>query len=192
MQPRGINMPVLVVEVEVGLERLQKLALVQSAEEHRLVDRDFPVGEGVYGALVRRRAARSDERSPDAHSRTLVFSCRALKLVERLEKRLERTRLQRRQGVQSLMAGKSFQPVLLVDALGLVREQHGVPIERNAHFVRMAACLLAGLRIHPGCRNARPERADYVAFVRGEEEIGFQRIEITVRAAPAGEDAALD
>ena len=57
----------LVVEEEVGLELAQELALGQAAEEHRLVDLDVPVHQRADRALVRRRAARGDQRGADAH-----------------------------------------------------------------------------------------------------------------------------
>ncbi len=66
---RVLDVPGLVVEEEVGLELAQELALRQAAEEHRFVDLDVPVHQRADRALVRRRAARGDERGADAHAR---------------------------------------------------------------------------------------------------------------------------
>jgi hypothetical protein len=66
---RGIlDVAGLVVEEEVGLELAQELALGQAAEEHGLVDLDVPVHQGADGALVRRGAARGDQRGAHAHA----------------------------------------------------------------------------------------------------------------------------
>ena len=78
-------MPRLVVEEEVGLELAQELALRQAAEEHRLVDLDVPVHQRADRALVRRRAARGDQRGAHAHGVAGV----ALQPLQRLEQRLE-------------------------------------------------------------------------------------------------------
>src|SRR5947208_16772230 len=85
---RALNVPRLVVEEEVRLELAQELALGQAAEEHRLVDLDVPVHQGADRALVRRCAARGDERGADAH----LLRARLLQAVQRLEQRLEAAR----------------------------------------------------------------------------------------------------
>ena len=64
---RRVDVPRLVVEVEVRLELAQERALVEAAEEHRLVDRDVPVHQRADRALVRGRAARGDERGAELH-----------------------------------------------------------------------------------------------------------------------------
>ena len=68
MRRRVLDVAGLVVEEEVGLELAQELALLQAAEEHRLVDLDVPFHQGADRALVRRRTARRDERGADAHA----------------------------------------------------------------------------------------------------------------------------
>ena len=66
---RGIvDMTGLVVEEEVGFELAQEFALGQAAQEQRLVHVDAPVHQGADGALVRRGAARGDQRGADAHA----------------------------------------------------------------------------------------------------------------------------
>src|SRR4029079_18243348 len=84
---------------EVGLELAQELALAQAAEEHRLVDLDPPVHQRADRALVRRRAARGDERVADAHAvRGLV-----LQAVQREQQRLERAGGERRRRLLELV-----------------------------------------------------------------------------------------
>src|SRR5690606_33824334 len=66
---RGIvDMTGLVVEEEVGFELAQEFALGQAAQEQCLVHVDAPVHQGADGALVRRGAARGDQRGADAHA----------------------------------------------------------------------------------------------------------------------------
>src|SRR5207249_7742665 len=82
----------LIVEEEIGSERTQKLALVETPEKERLVDADVPRAQGPDHALVRRRAARGDERRAD---RAAVFRIVRLDLVQRGQKLLERPAGQR-------------------------------------------------------------------------------------------------
>ena len=120
-------MAALVVEIEVRLERLKEFALVEAAEKHELINGDVPFHQRTHRPLVRRSAARRDERG--AHLDRHVGERRRLQTVQRLEERLERPGRQRLQGVQRLMARKSVEAVALIDTLGLVREKHGVAVE---------------------------------------------------------------
>src|SRR5205814_6105859 len=49
MHARRVDVALLVVEVEIRLESFQESALVEAAEEHRLVHRDVPGHQGAYG-----------------------------------------------------------------------------------------------------------------------------------------------
>ena len=57
-----------------------------------------------------------------------------------------------------------IQPLTLINALGLVREQHSIPIEGNAYFMRMAVVHTL-VRIHRRGRIARQQRAAYIVFI---------------------------
>ena len=90
------------------------------------------------------------------------------------------------------MAGESIETVALIDPLGFIREEHGVAIEGDAQLTGMSARVLARFGIDARRRTVGLERAHDVGFVRREEEIGLQRVEVAVRRAPAREYAALD
>ena len=60
-------MPGLVVEEEVGFEFTQEAALLQAAEEHRLVNFHLPCHQGADRAFVGEGAARRDQRGADRH-----------------------------------------------------------------------------------------------------------------------------
>src|SRR5882672_4394556 len=65
---RRLGVTALVVEEDVGAESLQKWALVEPAEEQRLVDADIPRAQGAHHAFVGGRAARSHQGSPDGRA----------------------------------------------------------------------------------------------------------------------------
>src|SRR4030095_9544569 len=56
------DMSSLVIKEDVGLERLQELTLVHSAQKQCLVDADVPGTQGADNALMRRGTASGDER----------------------------------------------------------------------------------------------------------------------------------
>ena len=161
----------LVVEEEVGLELAQELALGQAAEEHRLVDLDVPLHQRADRPLVRRRAARGDERGADAHAvRRLV-----LQPLQREQQRLERAGGERRLGVVALVRLEGVEAARLVDPLGLVGEQHRVAVEGDPHFVRMPVGGARRLRIDARRRHAGLERRAHVGLVGREEQVGGER-----------------
>ena len=123
-----VHVPGLVIEEEVGLELAQELALGEATEEHRLVDLDLPVHQRADRALVRRCAARRDERGAQAH----VGRARALQALQCFEQRLEGARRERLRRVLDLVLLEGVEPVALVDPLGLVGEQNGVAVEGRA------------------------------------------------------------
>ena len=97
--------------------------------------------------------ARGDERGAHAHRRD--FGVDLLQPVQRLEQRLERARRQRLAGVARLVRLERVEALRLVDALGLVGEQHGVAVERDAHFVRMRIDARR-MRVDDAPRESRP------------------------------------
>ena len=79
---------------------------------------------------MRRRAARGDERGAHAHRARRLL----LQAVQRLQQRLERPGRERRGGVVALVALEGVEPGLLIHALRLVAEQHGVAGEVRIAF----------------------------------------------------------
>ena len=62
---RGVDVVLRVVEEDVRAEGLQERALRPAAEEQRFVEAHVPLAQRADHALVRRRAARGDERGAD-------------------------------------------------------------------------------------------------------------------------------
>jgi hypothetical protein len=179
----------LVVEEEVGLELAQERALVEPAQEHGLVHLQAPVHQRADGPLVRRRAARGDQRGTHAHAG--ASAPRALQAVQRLEQGHEGPRGQGSGGVGLLVALEGVEPVTLEHLLGLVREQHRVAVEGDAHLVGMRLGGLDRIREHPRRRKARLERGTHVVAIGGQEQIGLQGHQIGPGGAAAGEHASL-
>src|SRR4051812_20069546 len=84
---RGVDVRALVVEEDVGAERAQEFALFEAAQKERLVDPDVPGAKGSNYTLVRRRAARGDERGANG---TAVFGKVGLDAMQPREEFLER------------------------------------------------------------------------------------------------------
>ena len=97
-----------------------------------------------------------------------------LEAMQRFEKRLERPRGERPQGMRRLVPCEGLQPIALVDRFGFVGEQHGVTIECDAYLVGVAARRLRGLRIYARRGTFGIQRAHHVRFVRRQEQIRLQ------------------
>jgi hypothetical protein len=80
----------------------------------------------------------------------------------------------------------------LVDALGLVGEQHGVAVERDPHLLRMRVDARAERGKDARRRAHRLERGADVGLVRGQEKVGGERLQVAPRRPAAREDATLD
>src|SRR5207237_1063744 len=80
-----------------------------------------------------RRTPRRHQRRSDPH-RGVLF---VLQPVQRLEQRLEWPGGQRLQRVDRLVRRERIEPIALIDALGLVGEQHRVAVEGDAQLVGM-------------------------------------------------------
>ncbi len=89
------------------------------------------------------------------------------------------------------MAQKGRQPALLVDALGLVGKQHGIAVEGNAHFLRVAVACGRGVDHHARRGKADGQGLAHIDLVGREEQVGAQRPQVGKRIAPAREHAAL-
>ena len=96
---------------------------------------------------MRRRAAGRHQRRAYAHLRHADL----LQTVQRRQQRLERAFGQGLCGFFQLMLLKRCQPFALKHTLGLVREQHGVAVKGNAHFLRVMAAGAHGVGVDMGC-----------------------------------------
>src|SRR6185437_16437386 len=121
-----LDMARLVVEVDVGAERAQKLALVEATEKQRLVDPDVPRPQRADDPLMCRRTPRGDERRAD---RAPLLGELGLDPMQRGEEILERSAGERRRCRFALALAERGEPAGLIDALGLVGEQYRVAVE---------------------------------------------------------------
>ena len=80
---------------------------------------------------------------------------------------------------------------LMEGALRFVGEDHGVAVERDAHFGRMRI-VARRLRIDERRREAGVQRGAHVLAVRRQEQVRLERLQIAVRGTSAREHAALD
>ena len=98
-------MTCLVVKEKIRLELTQKFALGQAAQEHGFVDLDVPIHQRAYGPLMRRGAARGDERGANAHAAAGL----ALQALQGQQQRLERPCCQGVVGLRALVGLKGIQ-----------------------------------------------------------------------------------
>src|SRR6218665_5617 len=98
---------------------------------------------------------------------------------------------QRQRGLVGLVLLKGGQPQVLVDALGLVGEQHGVAVEGDTHFQRVGVARLHRLRDHPRSRVAQVQGLAHIGFVGRQEQVRSERAQVAKRVAPLREHAAL-
>ena len=184
---RGQAVARLVVEEHVGFVGAQELGFVQPAEEQALVQANVPGAQRLDDALVRRRAARGDERGAD---RAVVVAELALQAVQPHEERFERPALQRAVGGLGLRFGKRFKPFALEDLLGMVGEQHRVAIEGDLQA-------FGGIR---GARGADQRRGRHAVFqcaghvlgFGGKKQVAAERLGVAVGAVAGGKRGAHD
>ncbi|MPM41193.1 hypothetical protein SDC9_87843 [bioreactor metagenome] len=148
----------LVVEEEVGFELAQERAFFQAAEEHGFIDGDIPLHQRAYGALVRGGAAGGDQGGANAHA----FGASLLQPVQCRQQGLEGAVGQGQGGLVEFMALEGRKPFVLIDALGFVREQHGVSVEGDAHFVGVRVAGAYRVREHVRCRVAQAQGLRHV------------------------------
>src|SRR5688572_21209460 len=108
--------------------------------------------------------------------------------MERLEQRLERAWRQWPQSVRCFMRRERVKAVLLVDQLRLIRKKHCIPIKSDSQLVGVTAGSLRGLRVYARGRTFGIQCAKYVALISGQEQIGFERFEVSVGRAAARKD----
>ena len=126
---RGLDVRALVVEEDVGAERSQNLALVEAAQEEHLVNSDIPCTQCSDYTFMRGCTARGDERS---RNRTGIVGEIVLDPMQTREEFLERPAGERLLRCVGFTARKRREPLFLVDALGLVGEEHRVAVEGDA------------------------------------------------------------
>src|SRR6218665_2922360 len=115
----------------------------------------------------------------------------ALQAVQRSQQGFEGAVGQRQRGLVGLVLLKGGQPQVLVDALGLVGEQHGVAVEGDTHFQRVGVARLHRLRDHPRSRVAQVQGLAHIGFVGRQEQVRSERAQVAKRVAPLREHAAL-
>src|SRR2546430_6519561 len=130
---RRLDVAALVVEKNVRAEGFQERALVQPAQKQGFVDADVPGAQRAHDAFVGGRAARRHQRGADGRAVRREFG---LDAMQRRQKTLERASRQRLLGRSDLARGEGVQAVPLVDALGLVGEEHGIAVEGDAQTLR--------------------------------------------------------
>ena len=108
----------------------------------------------------------------------------SLQTMQRLEQRLERAWWQWPQSVRCFMRRERVKAVLLVDQLRLIRKQHCIAIKSDSQLVGVTAGRLRGLRVYPRGRTFGIQCAKYVALISGQEQIGFERFEVSVGLRP--------
>jgi hypoxanthine phosphoribosyltransferase len=178
----------LVVEEKIGLELAQEIPLGQTAEEHRLVNLDVPVHQSANRALMRRRAARRDQRGADAHRRGTLL----LQTMQSRQKRLEWPLGQRLRRIVALVGLKGVKSMGLIDPLGLIGEQHRVTVKGDADLMRVGIGGSRRVRVDLRRRHTGLECRAHVRQMRGEKQVGMKRPQIAPRRLTAGEAAALD
>ena len=132
------------------------------------------------------RTAGGDQCGADAHLRRRIRA----QPVQGFEQRLEGAGWQGRGGVADLVVVKGAQPLAGVDLLGLVREQHGVAVEGDAHFIGVGFGPLRGLRVDAGGREAGLQRGAHVVGIGRQKEMRPQRLQVGVGRTAAGEHTA--
>ena len=151
---RALDVPRLVVEVEVGLEFAQERALVEPAEEHRLVDRRCS-SPSACGSRARAPGAL---RAVTSAVRSFIRPAVATSTCSRCSASssgLNGPGGSGRAACSRLVRLERRQSLRLVDALGLVGEQHGVAVEGDAHLVGMR---VRGRRLRVDDRRGKARR----------------------------------
>jgi hypothetical protein len=108
----------VVVKVKIGLKLRQELALIESAQKHRLIDVNAPMHERPDGAFVGGGTSCRHQGNPDTHP----LGCPALgpQSMERFKQRLEWSRVERLIRALGLMTLERVQPLSLKHPLGLI------------------------------------------------------------------------
>ena len=182
-------MAVLVVEEHLRAEGGQHRLLRGAPQEEGLVDIHAPVAQRVDHPGVRRAAACGHDG--DAH-RAGAGGELALQRRQPHQQLGEGPLRHRVMAVQPFVRDEGLQPLRLVDALGLGREQHRVAVEGDAD--------LAGRRAEVRRRvveqrrgHAVVDRLLHVAGIARQEKVDIEGLQVAhQRACAAGEGRALD
>ena len=79
---------------------------------------------------------------------------------------------QRLCGFFALVTLKRLQTLRLVNAFGLIREQHGVAIKCNTNLVGMGVAGMYRVGVDLGCRHTRVKRSPHIGQMGAEKQIG--------------------
>ncbi len=172
-------MPGLIVKEEIRFEFLEKIALVETAKEHGLINLDVPVNQGTNRPFMSRSRTCCHQGRPNAHA--LMIPRFLLQLMQRLQKRLEWTWWQGRVCLPDFMSDKGIKTLALIDTLGFITEQHRIAIERYPQFIGKVFNRFGRMRIHMCSGITCLKRLLDVTSVGREKKVRSQRLEITIR-----------
>ncbi len=171
----GLHMSRLVVEEKIGLKFAQERPLIQPAKKHGFINGDVPVHQGADGALVRRSAARGDQRGAQTHGGGAI-GARLLQAVQGFEQGLEWARRQRQRGLAGFVLLESGQTFGLENALSFVGEQHRVTVEGDAHFIGMRLGRTRRLGVNLRRRIAGVQRSANIVWLGRQKQMGLQSV----------------
>ena len=137
---------------------------------------------------MRGGAARRHQRRAQPYRHLLV--AHALQALQGFEQRLERAGRQGARGVGAFMRLKFMQTVVVVHALGFVREQHGVAVKGNAQFVGVAVSIDMRVGKHLRGREVGLQRLAHIIGIGRQKKVGTQWREEFVGRTAAREHAA--
>ena len=112
--------------------------------------------------------------------------------MQRRQKTLERASRQRLLGRGDLARGEGVQAVPLVDALGLVGEEHGIAVEGDAQTLRRLDALPDVGRQDRRGRMPRVQGLAHIHGIGGEKQMRIERRHVGIGVLPPGEGRARD
>ncbi|MNP28775.1 hypothetical protein D3C76_1217660 [compost metagenome] len=134
-----------------------------------------------------RRGTRGDQRRAD---RAGIRRKLLLQPVEGRQEGFEGAAVQRLASRITFVGLEGFEAAALVDALGVVGEEHGVTVEGDAQFVARRPARPAGKDGGGGI--AALQRPAHVLGMGGEKEMATKGAQVRLRAASADEGGAGD
>ena len=123
-------MYVLIIEEYVRANCGKYWGLVESTEKERLVDRSPPGAQSPYDSLLNSEIPRCHNRDSDRRFITLRRWLDQRKLLEQL---CERPFWQGALSIVFFIGQERFNPLLLVDALGMFRKDHRVCVKCDSY-----------------------------------------------------------
>jgi hypothetical protein len=133
----------MVVEVKVGFEFRQELALVEPTQKHRLINVHAPMHQGSDGAFV--GGCAPSRHQSDANSHAFGRSAFGPQPMERFKKWFEWPRVEGLIGALGLVTLERIQTLGLKHPFRLIRKQDGVAVEGDPDFAGVAAGCTGGV-----------------------------------------------